>query len=1141
MKMDKVREMMKLMLLMCTILGANSMFSQGSSSKTLFTIRNNNTIEEQCASDHRHDKLMRDDAEYASKYQDMEREIRSVLDNGEGANRSQVLTVPLVVHVMHLGEPVGQGTNISDEQIHSAVTAMNEDFRKMPGTNGDGIGVDVEIEFCLAVRDPNGNPTSGINRVDASGVPNYATEGIEGDEFGADEQAIKSLSRWPKTDYYNIWVVSEINDNDGGSGTQGYAYFPAASAAVDGTVILYNAIGTVGNLKGYTNMNRTLTHELGHGLHLYHTFSGTCEEDDCTTEGDRVCDTPVTSNNSNCNSPACNGTQQVENYMDYTSQDCKNTFTAGQRDRMRAALMGTRASLLQSEGCIPVTSNDVGIVEIKNPLPLMCSGNFAPAVSIRNFGAGHVSSLNVQYSVDGGGFNTIPVNQNIASGETIDFDLPNLNLGIGAHSLVIRTSMPNGSNDDFQPNDSKTLAFEVVNGSTLTVDVQVDMYGSDNSWMLYDSDNNLVASDGPFPNNQMGTVFSKSVCVAAECYTFEFLDAYGDGMIASSNYSVTDSQQGEVAAGSGSAIGDGQTTTFCLNGGGGGSTVDPPVANFIASSDMMCLGGAINFMDMSSGAPTSWQWTFEGANIATSTSQNPGNVVFNTPGTHMVTLTVGNEGGTDTYSDVVTIGEGPIISGAVSHLSCYGNQDGAINLQVSGGMQPYNYSWSHGASTGNVNGLPAGIYNVVVTDGLGCESLQSFEVMEPIQLVVVTNSNMPDQNNAGVGSAQVSAQGGSIPYTYSWSNGQSGAQLTGVTAGNYTVTVTDANGCTATHQLVVTNQTVSENDPPTADFIVDQEMGCEGSTRSFINQCTGAPTSYQWEFEGGIPATSTEANPSGIRYDQEGTFKVVLTATNAFGIDVMEKLAYITVSSNPQITMFPENVTCFGNQDGVINMSVGGGSGQYTYAWSNGSGSQDISSLAAGTYSVVVTDVSGCTAEETVNIASPTALLLSQTGYIPDMCEEGVGSVTVVPSGGTPDYTIQWNDGAPTTDFTLANAIAGDYLAKVTDANGCEKFMDIVIEDDCDVNSIDEVALEERIQVYPNPSNGEMIYVQLEDINLMNIRMMDINGAEVPVQVFNQASNISVLTPNSNISNGMYWIQLSNENISLTKKVMVNR
>ncbi len=128
---------------------------------------------------------------------------------------NDIYTIPVVVHVIHEGEAYGMGSNISDEQIFSAISAMNDDFRKVSGTNGYGAGVDVQIQFCLASRNPSGQPTTGINRVNGSSVALYADQGIESSgAAGADEATVKALSTWPRTEYVNIRIVNEIENND---------------------------------------------------------------------------------------------------------------------------------------------------------------------------------------------------------------------------------------------------------------------------------------------------------------------------------------------------------------------------------------------------------------------------------------------------------------------------------------------------------------------------------------------------------------------------------------------------------------------------------------------------------------------------------------------------------------------------------------------------------------------------------------------------------------------------------------------------------------------------------------------------------------------------------------------------------------
>ena len=264
------------------------------------------------------------------------------------------LTIPVVVHIIHQNGP----ENIADSTVINVLDEANLRFANAAPFY-DSSGVDVQIQFCLASVDPWGNPTTGITRT----VSSYTNLGSSP---AATELNMKNLSRWEPHLYMNIWVVANT-----GVGFSGFAYFPSAAGnAFDGIVIEANSF-----------ISTLIAHEIGHYLGLYHTFEGGCPNMNCLLEGDKVCDTPPDSSNSNqvclfnsCSTemsdtsgfnPFTGNENDLPNYMDYTV--CPLSFTAGQADRMYNALTQIRSTLTLSNGCgqnpggsIPVASFTIG-------------------------------------------------------------------------------------------------------------------------------------------------------------------------------------------------------------------------------------------------------------------------------------------------------------------------------------------------------------------------------------------------------------------------------------------------------------------------------------------------------------------------------------------------------------------------------------------------------------------------------------------------------------------------------------------------------------------------------------------------------------------------------------------------------------
>ena len=229
----------------------------------------------------------------------------------------------------------------------------------------------------------------------------------------------------------------------------------------------------------------------------------------------------------------------------------------------------------------------------------------------------------------------------------------------------------------------------------------------------------------------------------------------------------------------------------------GGATTAPPSADFIASNTTICAGESVSFTNISTGTPTSYSWSFPGGNPSSSSQTNPV-VTYNNPGTYTVTLTATNAGGSDTEtkSNYIVVGSGPSLSLSSTPAACSGINNGTATVVASGGAGNYTYSWTGTSSTSaTAINLAPGQYTVTVEDANGCNSSASVTVGAntdvSVQLQVTDNSA-----SGGISSISSAVSGGVMPYTYLWSNGDITESITGIGPGNYTLTVTDANGCT---------------------------------------------------------------------------------------------------------------------------------------------------------------------------------------------------------------------------------------------------------------------------------------------------------------------------------------------------------
>ena len=527
---------------------------------------------------------------FQARQQQLEEQTATFVQNLQSARAAGqadaqvVITIPVVFHIVYANDQ----QNIPDSKILEQVQILTDDFRYL-NSNQDAEwaqAADSEIEFCLATRDPNGAPTTGILRI-------ATTSGSFGTSDNIKFTASGGSDAWPATDYLNVWV------GDLGGGLLGYAQFPGGGAATDGVVCAYPNIGIDGPGAGIYNLGRTATHEVGHWLNLRHVWGdGGCGVDDF------VADTPESDGaNYNCDlgSVSCGSVDMVQNYMDYSSDLCMNLFTLGQADRMSATFSpgGPRHSLISSMGCVPATPDfdlDASILNVLAPSGFFCATEATPEITVFNNGGNTLTSLDVTYSLDGTIVGTEMWTGSLEFGQTAIFTLPTLTPGDGAHTFDVSCSNPNGGADENNANDSGSSSFNLDSqGVDLVLVINTDEWPGESSWDLTSASGEVVWSGGPYTNAH--STLSETTCVPTDCYTFTMYDAFGDGiccgLFGDGNYILI--SNGDTLA-SGGQFDFSDATGFCL-GEGVAACMDMDACNYDASAivddgscDYSCIG-----------------------------------------------------------------------------------------------------------------------------------------------------------------------------------------------------------------------------------------------------------------------------------------------------------------------------------------------------------------------------------------------------------------------------------------------------------------------------------------------------------------------------------------------------------------------
>ncbi len=397
------------------------------------------------------------------------------------------------------------------------------------------------------------------------------------------------------------------------------------------------------------------------------------------------------------------------------------------------------------------------------------------------------------------------------------------------------------------------------------------------------------------------------------------------------------------------------------------------------------------------------------------------------PGTYAVTVTDANLCPVSATAILVPLSNLNVTATGTTP-NCPGINNGTAIAVPSGGQPPYTFLWSNGATTQVASNLAPGAYTVTVTDAAGCVKIAVASVGAALPFSATISASPLVCEGANTGMATAIPQGGAAPFTYLWSTGATSQGISNLASGTYSVTVTDANGCTATAIRII------QSAPTPSVAITATPLVCgTGNTGSATAVASGgtAPYSYLWSNGATSPVISGLAT---------GTYTV--TVTDANGCTASASTS-ITVFDDLTVTIVHTDVLCFGDSTGSATATATGGTAPYTFTWSTGSVGSVVTNLAAGVYTVSARDANGCMATASVTIMQPPSLDVSTT-RVNVLCHgANTGSATALASGGTPPYSFAWSNGATTAQIT--GLPVGTYSVTATDANGCTATTSVIV------------------------------------------------------------------------------------------------
>lgn len=664
----------------------------------------------------------------------------------------------------------------------------------------------------------------------------------------------------------------------------------------------------------------------------------------------------------------------------------------------------------------------------------------------------------------------------IWSNGTTTEDLTNV-IG-GLYTVTVTDATSCSTHETITLNDSGTI-------SIISLDVTDEI--CDNS----EGAITVIATGGTTPY-----IYEWSQTITSPCcsYTLQMFDSFGDDWNGGYLEVVINSE----SMGTFYAVGNGSTETFDVCNG------DVIELNYSSGSwdeensyELLNSSGDVVFSD---GPSPSVGPIYSGTTSCEFTPSSTNHLSNLDAGDYELTITESNG---CTYSTSITVnnstGNFNILSVNTIDDNC-GNYNGSIDISVSGGSLPYTYLWSNGANTEDIINITAGEYTVSITDNFGCQIIETNTVENIAGTLDISNVNITETycgNNAGA--IDISISGGSSPYTYLWSNGAVSQDLTSIYSGVYDVTVTDNVDCNVFGSYTIQNLTNGLE----VIFTSTNEI-CSNSQGSINLVISGGVAPYLIEWSNG----ETEQNISGL---SEGVY--TYTVTDNSGCSQSESITIQNTQGNMFVLLDDIQNDYCGWGYGSINISVQGGDAPFTYQWSNGYTTQDISYVVFGNYSVTATDVNGCTDIENYEIGYQADFEVTDTIIQNSSCVNCAdGSIDVTTNSGFM-MTYQWSNFETTED--IYNLESGEYSVTMTDENGCMISETYFVT--FPISYVNPSDLSNYVKFFPNPSKG-----------IVNVSFDLKNNSEIMVEVYNMIGELVFISEKQSDNEGKITIDLSN-------------